>query len=51
MLAEILNEESGQGLVEYTFIIMLIALACVVGFKTIGVIASDRADYVTAQFP
>ena len=51
MFEEILKDESGQGIVEYTFIIMLVALACVIGFHAIGYSTGNRINYVNSQVP
>jgi len=51
MIAKILGEESGQGIVEYVFILILVALACVVGFRAIGYSAGNRVNYVNSQVP
>jgi Flp pilus assembly pilin Flp len=51
MIAKIFGEESGQGIVEYAFILILVALACVVGFRAIGYSAGNRVNYVNSQVP
>ena len=51
MIQRLLEEETGQGMVEYTFIVMLIAVAAVVGFLLIGTAADNNAENVAAQFP
>ncbi len=45
------QEESGQGMVEYTFIVLLIALAAVIGFGSIGTAANETASNVSSSFP
>lgn len=35
-LSEFIKDESGQGMVEYTFIVALIAIVVMVGFFAIG---------------
>ena len=46
----LLMEEDGQGLVEYSLVIMLIAIAVVVSLGAVGDTVSDFYDGILAAF-
>lgn len=45
----ITEEESGQGMVEYIIIVGSIALAAIVGFRTLGTSISAKASNIATQ--
>ena len=45
------ENESGQGLVEYAFILVLVSTIAVVVLETIGISVSDLLDTVGGVFP
>ena len=47
----IVSDDSGQGLVEYAFILMLVALVVVVILETIGKTTSDFYNDTVEKFP
>jgi len=50
-LTLVARDETGQGLVEYALMIMLVALAAIIAVTALGVSLQDTIDFVNAQFP
>ncbi|MGN0334311.1 MAG: Flp family type IVb pilin [Lachnospiraceae bacterium] len=46
-----MKEESGQGMVEYAFILVLVSIAAVALLKAIGTSVSGQFDQIRAGFP
>lgn len=45
LLSKFINDESGQGMVEYTLIVALIAIVAMIGFIAIGTAANAKVEY------
>lgn len=45
----LMDEESGQGMVEYALILALIAVACIVVFTNMGTGIKNKANNVTEE--
>ncbi len=45
------DDETGQGLVEYALMILLVALAAIVAVTALGLSLQDTIDFVNGQFP
>lgn len=46
LLKKLLADESGQGMAEYGLILALVAVACIVGFQTLGGGIKDHVSKV-----
>jgi len=46
----ILTQQEGQGLAEYAFILALVAMAAIAGFRTLGSAVSGKIDGVASSF-
>lgn len=51
LVKRIVSDDSGQGLVEYAFILMLVALGVIVLLETIGKTTSDFYNNTVEKFP
>jgi len=49
-LITILTQQEGQGLAEYAFILALVAMAAIAGFRTLGSAVSGKIDGVASSF-
>lgn len=45
----LMDEESGQGMVEYALILALIAVACIAVFKALGTGINNKAESINAN--
>ncbi len=45
LLSKFIKDESGQGMVEYTLIVALIAIVAMIGFIAIGNAANAKVEY------
>ncbi len=51
MLANVTSDESGQGLVEYAMIILLVSIVAIGALTLLGTSVSDLIDTVGGAFP
>ena len=51
MLGGFVNDEAGQGLVEYAMIIMLVSIVAIVALTAMGSTISDLFDTIGGAFP
>ncbi len=51
MLGEVTADESGQGLVEYAMLILLVAIVSIGALTLMGASVSDLIDTATGAFP
>ena len=51
MLDGFVNDEAGQGLVEYAMIIMLVSIVAILALTAMGTTISDLFDTIGGAFP
>ena len=51
MVAEVTDDESGQGLVEYALMILLVSIAAIGALTLMGTTISDLLNTVGGAFP
>lgn len=51
MLAEVTDDESGQGLVEYALMILLVSIVAIGALTLMGTTVSDLINTVGGAFP
>jgi pilus assembly protein Flp/PilA len=51
MLERVLEDESGQGLVEYAMIILLVSIVVILALTAMGTTVSELLESVSGSFP